>query len=188
MNKISKNIGVWIILLAVSLSLFVFYNRSTDKTLEIPYSELIYIIKTEQVSEITISNNTAQIKRRDNLTGTVSECVAEIPGSEQFHKDIGEELLEQEELGNIKVTYDEPKFSLLGSFEVIFFIILIFVLFATFSKRGTGGGFTKSRAKLVGDKIDVNFDSVAGADEEKAELQEVVDFLKNPEKYTKLGA
>ena len=186
--KIVKNVGVWILICAIGLSLFTFYNRSGEKPVEIPYSELIYIIKTEQVSEIEISGNSAKVKRYDNSNGAVSECVAEIPSSEQLHKDIGDELLEQEELGGIKVTYNEPRFSLLGSFEIIMFIVMIIFLVALFSKRGNGGGFTKSRAKLASDKIDVNFDSVAGADEEKAELQEVVDFLKNPEKYTKLGA
>ena len=72
--------------------------------------------------------------------------------------------------------------------NVVFFIILILILLTTFTKRGAGGGFTKSRAKLATDKKDVTFDDVAGADEEKAELEEVVDFLKDPEKYTKLGA
>ena len=188
MKKIFKNIGAWLIVVAVGLSVIAFYNSSKDKPEEISYSELIYIIKTEQVSEIEISGKTAKIKREDNTNGAVSECVAEIPSSEQLHKDIGEELLEQEELGSLKLTYNQPRFSIAGSFEIIFFVILILVLFATLNKRSGGGGFTKSRAKLAGDKIDVDFDSVAGADEEKAELQEVVDFLKNPEKYSRLGA
>ena len=188
MKKIYKNMGVWIILIAILLSAFALYNKNADKPLEISYSELIYIITTEQVSEIEISGNTASVKRQDNTNGIVSECVAEIPSSEQLHKDIGEELLEQEELGSLKVTYNQPRFSLLGSFEIVFFILLIFVLLTTLGKRGAGGGFTKSRAKLAGDNVKVTFDDVAGADEEKAELQEVVDFLKNPEKYTKLGA
>ena len=188
MKKTYKNMGVWIILIAILLSAFALYNKNADKPLEISYSELIYIIKTEQVSEIEISGNTASVKRQDNTNGIVSECVAEIPSSEQLHKDIGEELLEQEELGSLKVTYNQPRFSLLGSFEIVFFILLIFVLLTTLGKRGAGGGFTKSRAKLAGDNVKVTFDDVAGADEEKAELQEVVDFLKNPEKYTKLGA
>ncbi|MBQ3124962.1 MAG: ATP-dependent zinc metalloprotease FtsH [Clostridia bacterium] len=184
----AKNIGVWIIICAIGLAVFAFYNRNADKPVEIPYSELIYIIKTEQVSEIEISGDTAKVKRRDSSNGVESECVAEIPGSEQFHKDIGEELLEQEATGGIKVTYDEPRFSLLSSFEIVFFVILLFILLSTFTKKGAGGGFTKSRAKLAVDKKDITFENVAGADEEKAELEEVVDFLKAPEKYTKLGA
>ena len=101
MKKIFKNIGAWLIVVAVGLSVIAFYNSSKDKPEEISYSELIYIIKTEQVSEIEISGKTAKIKREDNTNGAVSECVAEIPSSEQLHKDIGEELLEQEELGRL---------------------------------------------------------------------------------------
>ena len=130
---IVKNFGVWILVCAIGLSLFTFYNRSGEKPVEIPYSELIYIIKTEQVSEIEISGNSAKVKRYDNSNGAVSECVAEIPSSEQLHKDIGDELLEQEELGGIKVTYNEPRFSLLGSFEIIMFIVMIIFLVALFS-------------------------------------------------------
>ena len=60
----AKNIGVWIIICAIGLAVFAFYNRNADKPVEIPYSELIYIIKTEQVSEIEISGDTAKVKRR----------------------------------------------------------------------------------------------------------------------------
>ena len=94
MKKTAKNIGVWIIICAIGLAVYAFYDRSSKKTEEIPYSELMYSIKTEQVKEIVISENKAKIIRKNNETGVESECVAEIPGSEQFHKDIGEKLLE----------------------------------------------------------------------------------------------
>ncbi len=188
MKKTAKSIGVWILVCAVIFAVLAFFNSSSEKPQEIPYSELIYIIKTEQVESIEISENTALVERKDNSNGVTSKCTAEIPGSEQFHRDIGEVLLEQEELGGIKVSYNEPRFSLFSSFEIIFFVIMILILFISLSKRGNGGGFTKSRARLINDKTDTTFDNVAGADEEKAELEEVVDFLKDPEKYTKLGA
>lgn len=188
MKNKAKNMGVWILVCAVIVSLFAFLNSNNDKPEEIPYSELIYIIKTEQVKSIEISDKTALVERKDSSTGATSKCKVEIPGSEQFHRDIGDILLEQQELGSVEITYDEPRFSLLNSFEIIFFIIMAIILFISFSKRGTGSAFTKNRAKLSNDKTDTTFDSVAGADEEKAELEEVVDFLKDPEKYTKLGA
>ncbi len=75
------------------------------------------------------------------------------------------------------------------------YIILVVLLggFYFFMMRGAGGGgkinsFAKSRAKLSGEKNTVKFADVAGADEEKAELEEVVEFLKDPQKYVKLGA
>ncbi|MBQ3016904.1 MAG: ATP-dependent zinc metalloprotease FtsH [Clostridia bacterium] len=72
-------------------------------------------------------------------------------------------------------------------------LMVIFGVFYFFMMRGAGGGgkinsFAKSRAKLSGEKNTVKFADVAGADEEKAELEEVVEFLKDPQKYVKLGA
>ena len=188
MNKNAKGVGIWILVCAAIFAFVAFYNSNKEKPPEIPYSELIYIIKTEQVESIEISENRALVERKDSSSGATSKCIAEIPGSEQFHRDIGDVLLEQEELGGVKITYNEPRFSLFNSFEIIFVAIMLIFLFFSFTKRGNGVGFTKNRAKLANDKTDTTFDNVAGADEEKAELEEIVDFLKSPEKYTKLGA
>ncbi len=188
LKKTAKTIGVWIIIFAVVFGLYAYLNKKANAPMEIPYSTLISSIKSEQVNSIEISGTSASIVLEDNQTGQETECISEIPSSEVLHQDIGDELLDQESRGQLTVTYDEPKMSLLSSFELIFFFILIFVLIIGMTRRGSGGGFTKNRAKLVTDKMDVNFSDVAGADEEKAELQEVVDFLCDPEKYTKLGA
>ena len=71
-------------------------------------------------------------------------------------------------------------------------MLVLLGLFYFFMMRGAGGGkinsFAKSKAKLQGEKNNVKFADVAGADEEKAELEEVVEFLKDPSKYVKLGA
>lgn len=188
MKKSMKSLGVWIIIFAVIFALYSYLNSKANAPEEIPYSTLISSIKSEQVNSIEISGNTAMVVLVDNQTSEEIECIAEIPSSEVLHQDIGEELLDQEQRGQLEVTYNEPKMSLAGSFEIIFFIIVILVLFIMLTRRGGGGGFTKNRARLASDKTDVTFDDVAGADEEKAELQEVVDFLRDPEKYTRLGA
>lgn len=188
MKKPVKSFCVSIIIFAVVFSLYSYLNSKANAPEEIPYSTLISSIKSEQVNTIEISGDTAMVVLVDNQTGEEMECIAEIPSSEVLHQDIGDELLDQEQRGQLEVTYDKPKMSLAGSFEIIFFIIVILVLFIMLTRRGGGGSFTKNRAKLANDKTDVTFEDVAGADEEKAELREVVDFLRDPEKYTRLGA
>ncbi len=188
MKKSMKSLGVWVIIFAVVFLLYSYLNGKANAPEEIPYSTLISSIKSEQVNSIEISGNSATVVLVDNQTGEEIECIAEIPSSEVLHQDIGEELLDQEQRGQLEVKYNEPTMSIMGSFEIIFSIIMVLVLFIILGRRGGGGGFTKNRAKLAGDKTDVTFDDVAGADEEKAELQEVVDFLREPEKYTRLGA
>ncbi len=188
MKKTAKNIGVWILVFAVISLLYTYLGKNSDTPIEIPYSTLISSVKSEQVKSIEISDNTALVVLVDNSNGEETECIAEIPGSEVLHQDIGDELLDQQKRGQLSLVYNKPKITLFGSFEVVFFAIIMLVIFLLLTRRPNGGGFTKSRAKLVNDKANVKFSDVAGADEEKAELEEVVDFLKTPEKYTKLGA
>ncbi len=188
MKKPMKSLGVWVIIFAVVFALYSYLNGKANAPEEIPYSTLISSIKSEQVNSIEIAGNSATVVLVDNQTGEEIECIAEIPSSEVLHQDIGEELLDQEQRGQLEVKYNEPSMSIMGSFEIIFSIIMILVLFLLLSRRGGGGTFTKNRARLAGDKTDITFEDVAGADEEKAELQEVVDFLREPEKYTRLGA
>ena len=188
MKKTAKNIGGWILVFAVISLLYTYFGNNADAPVEIPYSTLISSVKSEQVKSIEISDNSALVILVDNSNGEETKCIAEIPSSEVLHQDIGDELLDQQKRGQLSLVYNKPKISLLGSFEIIFFVIMILGLFLLMTRRNNGGGFTKSRAKLANDKVNVNFSDVAGADEEKAELEEVVDFLKSPDKYTKLGA
>ena len=99
------------------------------------------------------------------------------------------------ENGNLKhYDYEEPAQT--PWWQVILPYVILFVIlgvFYFFMMRGAAGGgkinsFAKSKAKLSGEKNNVKFADVAGADEEKAELEEIVEFLKAPEKYVKLGA
>lgn len=188
MKKTAKNIGVWVLIFAVIFSFYAYFTKREDAPEEIPYSTLVSSVKSEQVRSIEISDNIATIVLVDNQSGSEVVCVSEIPSSEVLHQDIGEELLDQEKRGELTISYDKPKFTFTGSFEVIFIIIMLLLVISSFARRGNGVSFTKSRARLADNKKRVTFDDVAGAEEEKNELQEVVDFLKDPEKYTNLGA
>jgi cell division protease FtsH len=181
LKKIAKEIGIWIIMFAVAYIGYSYFIGG-DKTPEIMYSDLISSIKNEKVEAIVIEDKKISAK----IDGV--ECEALIPSVDALYNDVGDDLADQMARGVIDISTKEQKFSFMGSIDIIFSAVLLLVLIIALTKRGSGGGFTKNRAKLVTDKGNVTFDNVAGAVEEKAELEEIVDFLKEPEKYTKLGA
>lgn len=182
MRKFTKEIGVWIALFFVAYIGYSFFANSGNERPEIMYSELISSIKNEQAEKLVISDKTVIA----NINGT--ECEVKIPSVDILYDDVGDDLADQMARGVVDVSSKQQRFSIAGSLDLIFSGLLILILILTLTKRGSGGGFTKSRAKLTNDKGHVTFDDVAGAKEEKAELEEIVDFLKDPTKYTKLGA
>ena len=181
MKKIAKDIGIWIIMFAVAYIGYSYFMGG-EQTPEIMYSDLVSSIKNEQVEAIVIDDKKISAK----IDGI--ECEALIPSVDALYDDVGDDLADQMARGVIDISTKEQKFSVMGSIDIIFSAVLLLVLIIALTKRGSGGGFTKNRAKLVTDKGNVTFENVAGAVEEKAELEEIVDFLKDPEKYTKLGA
>lgn len=181
MKKIAKDIGIWIIMFAVAYIGYSYFMGG-EQTPEIMYSDLVSSIKNEQVEAIVIDDKKISAK----IDGI--ECEALIPSVDALYDDVGDDLADQMARGVIDISTKEQKFSVMGSIDIIFSAVLLLVLIIALTKRGSGGGFTKNRAKLVTDKGNVTFENVAGAVEEKAELEEIVDFLKDHEKYTKLGA
>ena len=135
--------------------------------------------------DLSEDNVIATIKGED---GKDTECTAVIPSVDILYDDAGDDISDQITRGVLEVESEPQRFSLMSVIDIVFLGVLIIILLFSFTKRGSGGGFTKSRAKLQSGKCDVTFKDVAGAVEEKAELEEIVDFLKEPTKYTKLGA
>ena len=111
-------------------------------------------------------------------------------------EDLGDEIEAQQEAGTLVVNYEVQHYSVWYSMLPYIVIIVLMGAFWMFmmNRQGGGGGgamnFGKSRAKMANpnDQKKVTFKDVAGADEEKADLEEIVDFLKEPKKYMALGA
>ena len=113
-------------------------------------------------------------------------------------KEMVQMLMSENPKDNIKVDFKQPSNSSLwiSIIPTIMILVLVFVFFFMMTQQSQGGGsgrgvmnFGKSRAKIMPpDAKRVTFDDVAGADEEKQELEEIVDFLKQPSKYTQMGA
>ena len=149
------------------------------------YSDLVNAIKSEQVTSMNVNGNTVTVTLADNK----GVAKVTVPSLETLHNDCGEEIEQQMAQGKLKQEATESKISWSAVINIVMLVLIFLMFFGLMRKSGVGGGntFTKSHAKMNAEKT-VKFSDVAGADEEKAELQELVEFLKNPNKFIKLGA
>lgn len=184
----TKRINIWSLILVIALfaTIFSFFSGYNDKTIPSNYSSLIQCIKNGDVSELYIDEKTALAVVGENII----KC--EIPSYEALQNDVGNDILTQISNNSLKYQIAEKKTSWIEYvLPISSILILVFFIFLMFQQGGNKGAanFTKSRAKLNTDEFHrVKFCDVAGAEEEKQELQELVDFLKNPQKFIALGA
>ena len=184
MNKFIKNVALYVLLIIIAVSIFNTFVHPQEKHSEITYSDFISQVEKKNVSSVVMTNNAVTGKMKDG-----TEFATYIPDNDT-------QLLNKLSDGNVAITAKPPEqpawwMSLLSNLLPI--IILIAVWFWMMNQTQGGGGrvmsFGKSRAKMTGEgQVHVNFNDVAGEDEAKEELSEVVDFLKNPGRYTAIGA
>ena len=183
MERFRRGFGIWLILLIVAYFMYSFFVRNTaDTAREILYSEFIHEIALEEVDNIVLSDSFVE----GDING--ERVKAKIPSREIFFESAEEYINDQIGRGMLKIDIKQQKFSLAGSLDIIVSVGLLILLMVMMFRHQNGGGFGKSRARLMSERGDVTFADVAGAKEEKAELEEIVDFLKDPSKYTRLGA
>lgn len=186
MNTPRKGINFLPALLLVFLLFSVFLQFQAANVNPYVYSDLVSDIKNERVEYLVISGDkvTAQLK------DTKLQYTVEIPSKEIFNENCGEIIEEQMAAGTLKQKASTPKITFSKILGFIMPIIVLIVLwFFIMNRSGRGNNFTKSKAKIeINEKNKITFDDVAGAVEEKAELAELVEFLKNPHKFIALGA
>jgi cell division protease FtsH len=189
LKKGIKTLAMWLIIgvIAIVLITSIMENKSSQMT----YSELITSIENGEIEKIKISSTGSQATVK--LKGYKIEKEVSIPSLDSFitysqdYLKTGAFSLEEEK-ESIWITalgFITP-FGLLAIFLVFWFIMM-----SGNNQNGTKSmTFGKSRARMVnaGEKNKVTFDDVAGVDEEKEELEEIVEFLKNPKKFTDMGA
>ena len=188
MQKNVKSFAMW---LAFLLGIYIIYSAaiSTFATQEkMVYSDLVRAIKEEAVTNMVINDDSATVTIKDENGKDIIQKV-QIPSLEVFQNDVGVLVNDQMDSGTLKQEAYKTKISFTAITNVILIVIFIFVLISMFARKGGagGGGFTRSRAVMASNQK-VKFNDVAGAVEEKAELMEVVEFLKSPAKFIKLGA
>ena len=186
-----KTLAMWLILGIIFVVLLTSIVDSDNNKLA--YSELVESIEAGEVSEIEISadGTTAEVKlKNENFVKQVN-----IPSIDNLMDNLQESM----SAGSVTVTEkSESIWVFILSLLTPFGILIIFLIFwAIFMSGGQGNNsgsktmsFGKSRARMMNptDKNKVTFDDVAGVDEEKEELEEIVEFLKNPKKFTDMGA
>ena len=195
-----KNILFLIVLIGALIFTVSAYSTLSAKSGEITYSELIEKFERNEVESFVVDGNsvitiTLTTKNQD---GTPKTCSYTLVNQEQFKTIHDYATGAKGNCTNLKAfdfqTEEPTPWYQLYLPYIVVGIIIIALAVVTFKSAGAGAGgkigsFSKSKAKMsVPDKDSVKFTDVAGADEEKAELEEIVEFLKNPNKFIKLGA
>ncbi|CAM4220350.1 ATP-dependent zinc metalloprotease FtsH [Jeotgalicoccus halotolerans] len=196
-----RNILLIAILTVVMFGIFQRFNGAGQAEEELQYNEFLDALEAGEVAELTIQpeNNVYLITGRLADQNEQESFNSVVPYNSVDDLDqITDTARSQDGLSLTVAPEEEPSpwTSMLITFIPLLLIFFLFIFLMSQAQGGGGGGggkmmnFGKSKAKLheKGKKSDVHFDDVAGADEEKAELVEVVDFLKDPRRFDKIGA
>ena len=198
-NQLRDMFFYGIILIIMAVTVVALYNHSEQVSFS--YSDMRQLFEQEKVESFTVQNNTITLNLRESYEGKTT-LTYKLRDFNAFYEDMNDLVVQQWKDGVItsyNYTETTQMSGIVAFLPPIIGIVLMFILFYFLFLRsgGTGGGgvdrtaakFSHARTKTVEDEgKKVTFADVAGADEEKAELQEVVEFLRDPSRFTSLGA
>ncbi|MCR2807230.1 ATP-dependent zinc metalloprotease FtsH [Paenibacillus soyae] len=195
MNRIIRNTGFYLIIFLVTVGVFQYISGQGDNAKELRYDEFRTVVESGNVAAITAKydKETYYIKGKYK---NIPEGAENANFTTRISVDAAQKLDDWQEQHGFEYEadpMDTPSFWVTFLTSIIPFILLIVLFFFLMNQAQGGGGkvmnFGKSRARLYNEeKKKVTFEDVAGADEEKQELVEVVDFLKDPRKFNLVGA
>lgn len=184
MNRFIKNVSLYVLLIIIAVSMFTNFVEPQEKKSDLTYSNFLTQVEQKNVEYVTLTNNSISGKLKNGTEFTT------------YAPDNDAQLLPILRANNVTIQAKPPEqpswwLSMLTSLLPI--LLLIGVWFFIMNQTQGGGGrvmnFGKSRAKMHEEgKVHVTFADVAGEEEAKLELTEVVDFLKHPGKYNAIGA
>ncbi|KLD64156.1 ATP-dependent zinc metalloprotease FtsH [Dyella japonica] len=191
MNEMAKNLLLWLIIAVVLLTVFQSFNPHGASSSDLPYSSFVQSVDNGNVASANISADQPAAISGKLKDGSSFRTVAPVLGWSTNG------VVKQMQDKGVEVRQEPSNngFSLLGlllNWLPIILIVGVFIWFMRQMQAGAGGrgamSFGRSRAKLQGeDQIKVNFSDVAGCDEAKEEVGELVEFLRDPGKFQKLG-
>jgi len=193
-NNTMRNFFPYLILLIIIGSVFFILNMGTNKVHKLKTGELVQALKKEEVKEIKIMPKSSEsiyyitgkmkdYKKNESFEAKVIE--GEISGIVDYvDQNNIKEYDTKGDPGSISLIY-----ILVNVLPLVLLVVISYILFTKLANSNKGSmDFGKSRAKLSDDKHQAKFQDVAGLKEEKEEVKELIDFLKNPKKFQKLGA
>jgi cell division protease FtsH len=191
-SKISKQLSFWVFVILVPVAIIQFSGKGSDAAPEIPYTpQYDQELQRNNIDKVTIQAGrllTGEFKQKVPVKGRLVQKFKVLLPTENS----SDEVTRLREHG-VQIQAEDARPSFTTILISLFPYLLIFgIWFFLFRSMQAGGAkafsFGKSKAKLLtGDTPKVTFDDVAGADEAKVELQEIIEFLKDPQKFTKLG-
>jgi len=189
-----RNIFVYLIILAAAAFLFFNFSSQSEKVKEMPISQVAAGAKAGMIEQITVTGDYSTLEvefkdRRDPVPSRMGDRVDVV----EVLRNLG---VSEEEIAAITIEYQQPGgwatwLPLLSGIlpAILFMVLFYFLLRQAQGSNSQALSFGKSRARMfTGDQPTVTFEDVAGVEEAKEELYEVVEFLKEPEKFIALGA
>ncbi len=183
-----------LLLLSMVFALYKLFDASSNVKLQ--YSEVVTLFQDEKVESFAIQGSTLELELKEEYKGR-SEIRYKLPDFSVFYSDLNDLIMQQKKDGVLKeydyVAQSETSVMLSGLLPMLILgVVFLVVMMVLMNRMGGGAGgamkFSRANAKIGKSDRKVTFEDVAGAEEEKAELQEIVEFLRDPAKYTRLGA
>ena len=183
MNNLPKNIAIWLIVAVVLMTVFNQFGAQRTAQTQMPYSQFIEAVRSQEITKVVIEGNVLKGERSDGQRFT-----SYAPSDPWMVSDLLKNGV------SVEAKPEEEQSLLMSIFVSWFPMILLIGVWIFFMRQMQGGGkggafsFGKSRARLLDENVNpVTFADVAGCDEAKEDVAELVDFLKDPTKFQKLG-